>query len=287
MPVFGLEPPSPPIEPGDIPTAPPQIGESPEEPIYVRGVYEFKANEFDKGEFVFTPGEFEEREFVFIPGQFEEGQFVFDPGEFDEGAFVFIRGEFTYDEFEFEGEAFIYGDFAFEPGQFIPGMFNPDTGEFIPGTFNFQTNEFVPGTFVRSEPGEPVVIGGGSAEPEDQPTVVVEDEPAPLEQAPEPVVYEPTVEEASTPEVVDMLEAEVPLAALEEGYYENEAPPEIEMVLMEEDVPLSMMPQTGLADISSVLTSGFILSALIMAVISHKIRLLKRKADAESVLEAD
>jgi len=55
-----------------------------------------------------------------------------------------------------------------------------------------------------------------------------------------------------------------------------------EMIIEEPDVPPSEMPATGLASIVDFLTSGFILSAMIIAIIARLLRRpLKEEADDE------
>ena len=87
-------------------------------------------------------------------------------------------------------------------------------------------------------------------------------------------------------EIVYIDDLDVPLAAFNPeddsnlAGYQDEAEDVLqEIIIVENEVPLSMMPLTGVADLTSVLTSGLILSALATAVISHKIRNLRKKED--------
>ena len=56
---------------------------------------------------------------------------------------------------------------------------------------------------------------------------------------------------------------------------------DFEAVIVEEDVPLSQMPQTGIAETASALTTGLILSALLMAFVGKTIRRLKKSESEE------
>jgi len=96
----------------------------------------------------------------------------------------------------------------------------------------------------------------------------------PPEPPPEPPSYSPP-ESLNSPIFFD--EPPVPLGEFLDIFEDDVPLAQMETVIVDDHVPLGAMPQTGLADVSSVLTSGLMASALIAAVLVTKIRNLKKQ----------
>ena len=89
------------------------------------------------------------------------------------------------------------------------------------------------------------------------------------------------IHDAETPlaEFSDIIDNDVPLSEYDD--FE-------ELIIEEPDVPLAEMPATGLASIVDFLTTGFMLSALIIAIIARLLRRpLKEEADDEDSKTGD
>ena len=77
-------------------------------------------------------------------------------------------------------------------------------------------------------------------------------------------------------EVFDIFDEDPPLV-----YYDPEM---MEEIIFDEDIPLSMMPQTGVGEMVNTLASGLMLAALLISVVATTIKKMNKK-EAEEAAE--